>query len=172
MVLLTLGISISGFAQSSSLSTFEEMWIISPEFKHTDIKASVSLAPESMTVQQFNSIKSFNDLNKIIADTPFLSLRLTPVHSKLGNKSKELKSPMISLGDRYQPGKKYKGWGSFLVVFQSGKEIVLGIPTHEPEKLKKYFEANKFLITDKMGKFNNLEIKEIRIENGTYGKTK
>ena len=168
IILPLLLISIGLSSQSASLSTFEEMWIVSPEFMNLDVKSSVSLAPESMTYEQFNAIKSFEDLNKIIADTPFLSLTLGKPEEATEPKGIEANLQMITLADRLEIGKKQESWGNWMVLFKSGEDYVIGMPTKQPEDLKAYLEKNKVMISDKMGNFSNMSIKEIRIENGTY----
>jgi hypothetical protein len=166
--LLLLALNLT--SQSAKFSTFEEMWVVSPEFLNLKPQGSVYLAPESMTYENLNSIKSFGDLNKIIADTPFLSITLAKAPEKSGGTTKNMKMPMINLNERYEPGKDLKGGGSWMVLFQKGDEFVIGMPTKEPEDLKAYLEQNSVMISDNMGKFGTMVIKEIRIENGTYGK--
>lgn len=166
IILPLLFLTLTLYSQSTKISPFEEMWIVAPESLHTDLENGIALAPESMTYEKMSSVNSFTDLNKIIADTPFLSLRLIP--STMKNDSKE---PAIKLGDRLEPGKSLKGWGSWLVVFENDDDIVLGIPTHEPEKMKKFLDENNFQIIDKKGKLQKMTISEIRIESVTHSKT-
>ena len=115
MIILFSG-SIAG--QSAQLSTFEEMWVLGVEFNN--FKTEINGFNEStlFTESTVNNIKSFKDLNKIIADTPFLSIRLVKGGDKFEKESKEYKGPIIHLSERSKAANHIKGWGSFLVLFE------------------------------------------------------
>lgn len=167
-ILVIISVSLNG--QSSQLSTFEEMWIVGVEFHDFSVDIKGFDEPILFTPKAVKNIKSFEDLNKIVVGSKFISLRLVKTENKFEKESKESRGTMLNLSEKHTSGEDIKGSGSCLVVFEQRGELVIGIPTKHPEKLMDYFKANKLTISDKNGIFNNMSIKEIRIENGTYGK--
>ena len=172
LIALSILCTSNAICQSEQLSPFEEIWLVGAAFNNFEVDINGFDEPILFTPKAINNIKSFQDLNKIIADTPFLSIRLTKGSDKFEKEAKEHKGPLINLSEKSKTGKEIKGWGSFLIVFKSQGDLVSGIPAHEPEKLMKYIQDNTLLFDDRLCNYEMMTITEVRIENGTYGRKK
>ncbi|WP_235298742.1 hypothetical protein [Portibacter marinus] len=170
LIIILVFIAQATFSQSAQLSTFEEMWIVEPTFSNLEIKEMVALAPESMTYEKLSSAKSITDLNKTLEKTAFLVLKIGDIDGESQRKY-DTKTGSIGLKSLYGPSRQLNGEAEWVAVTKDKMGYNLIIPTHHPEKLKEYFTKNNFTIKDETGKLQNMTIKEIRIENGTYGKT-
>ena len=151
--------------QSAKLSTFEEMWIVGADFKNFKVEIDGLKDPSIFSTESVSLIQSYKDLNKIVADTPFLSLRLGKTSAKFEKESKEGRRPTITISEKQKASSNLVGWGSFLVLFEKDGAFYLGIPSTKPEKLMEYFKKNKLSVTDKKGTFKSMEVTEMRIEN-------
>lgn len=151
------------------------MWVVGVKFDGVDgeclKKITGILDPSIFTTQVKNSIQTSSDLNKIIADTPFLSIDMlsSPQSFKKESKNSIVVGSKFIMGERYQEGKSIKGWGSWMVVMKKDNVYTLSFPVSDAKYVKNYLKNNSLTISDEKLSLKNLTVKEIRIENGTYG---
>ncbi len=159
------------YAQMDMGKDYDQAFIINTEIDGVSLQYDRGGDPY-VNPEKLSGVQSPDDLKSILSETSFIILTLKKPGAKFEKESQDISAPMITLNNRLDRGQDIRGFGNFLVAFEKGEEVILMIPSENPEIFKVKWEANGYTINDKIGTFNDYTITEVRIENGTYGMTR
>ncbi len=139
----------------------EKLSIVEASFENIGPLSGIQPPSNSINFDALDKVKSLKDLNKIIADTPFLSIVLRKTNDD--DLKDEVNHPKpesrLILGERLQPEKASEG--TWVLLMQNEDQLIVSIPRAKVENLEKHFNTKDFVVINEKGKLKTMIVSEI-----------